>query len=56
MYGMGTILLSCEISISHGGEYEAQNLLGCTALFLIGCFCNVSLHPIKNTEVHPRRF
>jgi hypothetical protein len=25
----------CEISSSHGGEYEAQNLLGCTAVFLI---------------------
>jgi hypothetical protein len=24
----------CEISSSHGGEYEAQNLLGCTAVFL----------------------
>jgi hypothetical protein len=22
----------CEISSSHGGEYEAQNLLGCTAV------------------------
>jgi hypothetical protein len=27
----------CEISSSHGGEYEAQNLLGCTAVFLIEC-------------------
>jgi hypothetical protein len=26
-----------EISSSHGGEYEAQNLLGCTAVFLIEC-------------------
>jgi hypothetical protein len=24
----------CEISSYHGGEYEAQNLLGCTAVFL----------------------
>jgi hypothetical protein len=24
-----------EISGSHGGDYEAQNLLGCTAVFLI---------------------
>jgi hypothetical protein len=31
------ILLTCEISSSHGGEYEAQNLLGCTAVFLIEC-------------------
>jgi hypothetical protein len=23
-----------EISSSHGSEYEAQNLLGCTAMFL----------------------
>jgi hypothetical protein len=29
--------LVCEISSSHGGEYEAQNLLGCTAVFLIEC-------------------
>jgi hypothetical protein len=29
--------VSCEISSSHGGEYEAQNLLGCTAMFLIEC-------------------
>jgi hypothetical protein len=28
--------LTCEISSSHGGEYEAQNVLGCTAVFLIG--------------------
>jgi hypothetical protein len=27
----------CEISSSHGGEYEAQNLLGCTAVFLTEC-------------------
>jgi hypothetical protein len=27
----------CEISSSHGGEYEALNLLGCTAVFLIEC-------------------
>jgi hypothetical protein len=24
----------CEISSSHGSEYEAQNLLGCTALMM----------------------
>jgi hypothetical protein len=29
------VLTTCEISSSHGGEYEAQNLLGCTAVFLI---------------------
>jgi hypothetical protein len=28
---------SCDISSSHGGEYEAQNLLGCIAVFLIEC-------------------
>jgi hypothetical protein len=27
----------CMISSSHCGEYEAQNLLGCTVLFLIEC-------------------
>jgi hypothetical protein len=26
-----------EISSSHGGEYEAQNILGCTAVFVIEC-------------------
>jgi hypothetical protein len=26
-----------EISSSHGGEYEVQNLLGCIAMFLIEC-------------------
>jgi hypothetical protein len=26
-----------DISSSHGGEYEAQNLLGCTAVFLTEC-------------------
>jgi hypothetical protein len=26
-----------EISSYHSGEYEAQNLLGCTAVFLIEC-------------------
>jgi hypothetical protein len=30
-----TSLELCEISSSHGGEYEAQNLLECTAVFLI---------------------
>jgi hypothetical protein len=28
---------TCEISSSHGGEYEAQYLLGCTAVLLIRC-------------------
>jgi hypothetical protein len=38
LYGCKTWSLSlCEISSSHGGEYEAQNLLGCTAVFLIEC-------------------
>jgi hypothetical protein len=27
----------CDISSSPGGEYEAQNLLGCTAVFLTDC-------------------
>jgi hypothetical protein len=26
------MIIVCEISSSHGGEYEAQNLLGCTAV------------------------
>jgi hypothetical protein len=33
----GTKLYLCEISSSHGGEYEAQSPLGCTVVFLIGC-------------------
>jgi hypothetical protein len=32
---ISAVLLPCEISSCHGGEYEAQNLLGCTAVFLI---------------------
>jgi hypothetical protein len=31
-------LVECEVPSSHGGEYEAQNLLGCTAVFLIVCW------------------
>jgi hypothetical protein len=27
-------LRPCEISSSHGGEYKAQSLLGCTAVLL----------------------
>jgi hypothetical protein len=27
----------CEISSSHSGEYEAQSVLGFTAMFLIRC-------------------
>jgi hypothetical protein len=34
---MSVKIIDCEISNSHGGEYEAQNLLGCTAVFLIDC-------------------
>jgi hypothetical protein len=34
---VATFITLCEISTSHGGEYEAQNLLGCTAVFLIEC-------------------
>jgi hypothetical protein len=29
--------MSHDILSSHGGKYEAQNLLGCTAMFLIEC-------------------
>jgi hypothetical protein len=41
-YSAGYIFLTCskknyicEISASHGGEFEAQSLMGCTAVFLI---------------------
>jgi hypothetical protein len=44
--GFSTIKKQYEISSSHGCEYEAQNLLGCT----------VGRHPIKNMAVYPRRF
>jgi hypothetical protein len=37
----------CEISSSHGGEYEAKNLLGCTAVFLNDC------HPMFQRYVLP---
>jgi hypothetical protein len=33
--GITKVKLPCENSSFHGGEYEAQNLLGCTAVFLI---------------------
>jgi hypothetical protein len=64
----GIILRLCEISSSHGGKYEAQNLLGCTAAFLkrmstdVSEVCAASIiramsrHSLKNTAVHPRRF
>jgi hypothetical protein len=32
-----------EISRSHGGEYEAQTLLGCTAVFLIETSVDIQL-------------
>jgi hypothetical protein len=32
-----TAKMLCEISSSLGSEYEAQNLMGCTAVFLIEC-------------------
>jgi hypothetical protein len=33
----GKLITQREISSSHCGEYEAKNLLGCTAMFLIEC-------------------
>jgi hypothetical protein len=35
MCSRATKYIICEISSSHGGVHEAQNLLGCTAMFLI---------------------
>jgi hypothetical protein len=46
-----------EISSSHGGEYEAQNLLGCTAVFLIECrltFQRYMLSPLSGWWVSLR--
>jgi hypothetical protein len=37
MYSNCTNLHECDISSSHGKEYEAQNLLGCIAVFLTEC-------------------
>jgi hypothetical protein len=42
--------VSCEISSSHGGEYEAQNLLGCTAMFLIDCRPMMMMMEAANTS------
>jgi hypothetical protein len=44
----------CETSSSHGGEYEAQNLLGCTAVFLAGHGNHLST-PLKYVETPPPR-
>jgi hypothetical protein len=48
-------ILCCEISSSHGGESEAQNLLGCTAVFLIECwttFLRYTLPPSSGRWVY----
>jgi hypothetical protein len=38
----------CEISSSRGGEYEAQNLLGCAAVFIVECRPTFQKHvPLK---------
>jgi hypothetical protein len=46
-------------SVSFTGKYEAQNLLGCTAMFLMNVLpylWSVGRHSIKNTAVRPRKF
>jgi hypothetical protein len=35
--GLSHKLIIVRFSSSHGGEYEAQKLLGCSAVFLIEC-------------------
>jgi hypothetical protein len=42
--------INCEISSSHSGEYEAQNLLGCTAVFFVER--RPGRHSIKNNYEH----
>jgi hypothetical protein len=37
VYKRSEVIKLRETSSSHSGEYESQNLLGCTAMFLIGC-------------------
>jgi hypothetical protein len=40
-----------EISSSHGGKYEAQNLLGCTAVFLTECrFIALKMEAARTSE------
>jgi hypothetical protein len=36
-FSLQNSVIRCEISSSHGGKYQAQNFLGCTAMFLIEC-------------------
>jgi hypothetical protein len=46
----------CEISSSHGGKYEAQNLVGCTAVFLIErrpTFQRCILPPLSQLPTRP---
>jgi hypothetical protein len=40
---MKLLLLLCVISSPHGGEYEAQNLLVCTAVLLIEMSVDIQL-------------
>jgi hypothetical protein len=44
--------MTFEISSSHGGEYEAQNLLGCTAVFLIECRHSTRQYIPEDSELH----
>jgi hypothetical protein len=40
-----------EISSSHGGEYEAQNLLACTAVFLIQIQLRTRQYILEDSEL-----
>jgi hypothetical protein len=46
----------CEISSSHGGEYKAQNLLGCTAVFLIECRPTFQINMQAVQGIQKKRF
>jgi hypothetical protein len=46
----------CEISSYRGGEYEAQNLLGCTAVFLFEFRPTFQRWVLTPSSVYPRRF
>jgi hypothetical protein len=42
-------LIFCEILSSHGSKYEAQNLLGCTAMFLTECRLTFQRYVLPDT-------
>jgi hypothetical protein len=49
-------MLLSEISSSNGVEYEAQNLLGCTAEFLIDIQLRTWQYISEDSELHVIKF